>query len=150
MRRRFLPHGRRRQRVSVRNGADSQRRLSEGSPSLAASFSYAGEGLAYALLSQRNMKIHIAFAALAVIVGALFRIDAASWLAVIVCIALVISLECLNTALEALVDLVSPEYHVLAKRVKDCAAAAVAVCAVASVIVEAVIIVPRIVSVLGS
>ena len=88
------------------------------------------------------MRIHLCFAIAAVVLGFVLRIDAASWLAVILCICLVFSLEVLNTALEALVDLVSPEYHELAKRAKDCSAGAVLVCAIGSLVVAAIVYLP--------
>ena len=60
-------------------------------------------------------------------------------LALVLCIALVMAAECVNTAVEAAVDLVSPGYHELAKRAKDCAAAAVLLCAAGSVVVGALV-----------
>ena len=114
--------------------------------SLAHAFACAGAGIAFAFRTQRNMKIHALIAAIAVALGFAFSIDAASWLAIIVCIALVIALECVNTAIESVVDLVSPDYHDLAKHAKDCAAGAVYIAAIAAVAVEAVVIVPRVVA----
>ena len=81
----------------------------QGKPQpLARSFACALQGVRNAF-GERNMRIHLCFAIAAVVLGFALRIDAASWLAVILCICLVLSLEVLNTALEALVDLVSPE-----------------------------------------
>lgn len=108
---------------------------------LAHSFACAWQGVKNAF-SERNMRIHLCFAIAAVVLGFALRIDAASWLAVTLCICLVFSLEVLNTALEALVDLVSPEYHELAKRVKDCSAGAVLICAIGSLVVAAIIYIP--------
>ena len=76
------------------------------------------------------MKIHLGIAVLAVALGFALRIDGASWAAVILCIAAVFAAECVNTAIESVVDLVSPEYHELARRAKDCGAGAVLVFAV--------------------
>jgi len=108
---------------------------------LARSFACALQGVRNAF-DERNMRIHLCFAIAAVVLGFALRIDAASWLAVILCICLVLSLEVLNTALEALVDLVSPEYHELAKRAKDCSAGAVLICAIGSLVVAAIIYIP--------
>ena len=88
------------------------------------------------------MRIHAVFAIAAIVLGFALRIDAAGWLAIVICICLVFSFEILNTALEALVDLVSPEYHELAARVKDCAAGAVLVCAIGSLVVAAIVFLP--------
>lgn len=72
------------------------------------------------------------------------RIDAPSWLAIVICIGAVMAAETANTAIEAVVDLVSPEYHVLAKHAKDCAAGAALILAAASVVVAAIVFIPKI------
>lgn len=129
--------------------AASWRAVREGRFSLAQAFSCAGAGVAHAVRTQRNMKIHLAVAVLAVALGFALRIDAPSWLAVIVCIALVIAMECVNTAVEAVVDLVSPGYAELARVAKDCAAGAVLVCAAGAVVVGAVVFLPRMAALLA-
>ncbi len=106
------------------------------------SFLYAFEGI-FASARGRNFKVQSAFALLAIALGLGFGIDAASWLAIFVCIGCVLGGECFNTALESVVDLVSPGYHDLAKRAKDCAAGAVLVMSFASVAVAAIIFVPK-------
>lgn len=116
---------------------------------LAQAFACAGAGVAHVVRTQRNMKIHLAVAALAVALGFALRISALSWLAVIVCIALVIAMECVNTALEAVVDLASPGYSELARVAKDCAAGAVLACAVGSVAVGAVVFLPPLAALLA-
>lgn len=116
--------------------------------SLAHSFRCAGAGVLYVFRTQRNMKIHAFAAALALLLGTLLRIDAPSWGLVILCIALVIALECANTALETVVDLVSPDYHDLAKHAKDCAAGGVLVAAAGSLAIGALVFLPRIVEAL--
>ena len=75
--------------------------------------------------------------------GSALGIDAASWAAIVICIVLVLAAECLNTAVESVVDLVSPDYAELAKHAKDCAAGAVLVCALGAVAVAAAVFVPR-------
>lgn len=66
------------------------------------------------------------------------------WLAVILCFALVIGLEAVNTALEYLTDLVSPDYHPLAGKTKDVAAAAVLIAALGAVAVGLLVFVPHV------
>ena len=124
----------------VRNRASKE---SSARFSLARAFSCAGSGFVFALRTQRNMKIHVVIAIVAVVLGLALEIDAASWAAIIVCIAAVFAAECFNTALESVVDLVSPTYHELARRAKDCAAAGVLVFAFAAVVVALVVFVPR-------
>ena len=127
----------------VRNRASKESRARF---SLMCAFSCAWGGIAYALRTQRNMKIHLGVAIVAVALGFALSIDAASWAAVILCIAGVFAAECLNTALESVVDLVSPGYHELARRAKDCAAGAVLVFALAAVAVALVVFVPRVIA----
>ena len=105
---------------------------------------YAFQGIAEAFRVGRNFKVQLCFAVLAVILGIAFRIDPVEWAVIAVCIGVVLGGECLNTAVEAIVDLVSPDYHELAKRAKDCAAGGVLLCAFASVAVAAFVFLPRI------
>ncbi|MEA5020263.1 MAG: diacylglycerol kinase family protein [Gordonibacter sp.] len=124
----------------VRNEADKK----HGSRfSLACAFSCAAAGVVHAVRTQRNMKIHLVVAVLAIVLGFLLGIDAPSWMAVVLVIAAVFATECLNTAIEALVDLVSPDYHELARYAKDCAAGAVLICALSAVVVAFIVFVPR-------
>ncbi len=127
----------------VRQGSDRH-------PSMKQAFACAFSGIAYAFKTQRNLKVHTVFAVLALILGFLLQISPASWLAVVLCIAAVFSLEVLNTALEAVVDLVSPEWHELAMHAKDCAAGAVAIFAVASLVVAAIVYLPPIIDLTAS
>lgn len=123
----------------VRNARDK----SQGKRfSLGNAFRCATCGLVHVLKTQRNMKIHLAFAITAVVLGNVVRIEPWAWTAIAVCIVLVFAFECMNTALEAIVDLVSPEYSELAKHAKDCAAGAVLVCAAGSIVVAALVFVP--------
>ncbi len=71
------------------------------------------------------MRIHLVLALAAVIAATVLRFSLLAWAVVALAISLVLAAELLNTAIEALVDLVSPEQHPLAKRAKDVAAAAV-------------------------
>lgn len=130
----------------VRNSAD---KASHSRFPLAHAFACAWDGIAYAARTQRNMKIHFAIAVVAVVLGFVLAIDSASWAVIVLCIACVVAAECFNTALESVVDLVSPQYHDLARHAKDCAAGAVLIFALAAVVVACVIFLPRIVALLG-
>lgn len=99
-------------------------------------------GVAHAFRTQRNMRIHAAVAVAALALAAFLQVSAASWCAVILCTTLVLAAECANTALEAVVDLVTDDYHDLARVAKDCAAGAVYLCAWGSVAVGLVVFVP--------
>lgn len=93
-------------------------------PSFKRSFLFALQGFRIALATERNIKVMLCGGALAITLGLLLRIDALSWAIVFVCCGMVISCELINTAIETVVDLVSPEFHPLAGRAKDVAAAA--------------------------
>lgn len=118
-----------------------------GDPSpfpLACAFRCAGNGIRYAFTTQRNLKIHLAFAVLAVVLGFVLHVSEAGWLAIVGCIMMVMALEVVNTAIESVVDLVSPEWENLAMRAKDCAAGAVYIAAIGSLVVAAIVYLPRI------
>ncbi|MDB5027770.1 MAG: diacylglycerol kinase [Candidatus Eremiobacteraeota bacterium] len=100
---------------------------------LAAAFGYAFEGLAAAWRTQRNVRIQAAITLVVAAGGVLLRFSAVSWAVIALAIALVVTAELANTAMEAIVDLVSPEDHPLAKRAKDVAAAGVLVATLGAV-----------------
>ena len=107
------------------------------------SFLHALSGIAVAAKGERNMRIHLFAAAVAIALGAWLGLDKGEWVAIVLCCAIVISLECMNTAVEAAVDLASPEIHPLAKKAKDCAAGAVLVSAVGAAVVGCIIFAPK-------
>ena len=106
---------------------------------------FALRGLRYVLLTQHNFHIHLIAALSVIIAGLLFGLSTTEWLVIVVTIFIVLSAETLNTAIEKLVDLVSPEYNNLAGLVKDIAAGAVLLTAIMSVIVGLIIFLPRII-----
>ncbi|HZW53201.1 MAG TPA: diacylglycerol kinase family protein, partial [Candidatus Elarobacter sp.] len=109
--------------------------------SLAAAFGYAFAGLAAAWRTQRNLRIHAVLALAVVIAGVLLRLPPLGWAVVALAIGLVLAAELLNTALEAVVDLVSPDDHPLAKRAKDVAAAGVLAASLAALAAGAFVLV---------
>ena len=111
--------------------------------SMPEAFACAFCGVGESMSTQRNFKVHIAFAAAAVIAAWALGITPIEWIAVVGCIGAVFALETLNTGIEAVVDLVSPEWNRLAKTAKDCAAGAVLVAALTSVIVGCIVFIPR-------
>ena len=94
-------------------------------PDFRRSFLFAIQGFRTAVTTERNIKVMLAVGALAVVAGVVLQIDLLSWAIVLLCCAVVIMAELFNTAVETVVDLVSPEFHPLAGRAKDIAAAAV-------------------------
>ncbi len=103
-----------------------------GARRLLDSFSFAVEGIIYALKTQRNMRIHMVAAA-AVLGYSLFaRITRVELILLILAIAMVIICELINTAIEKTVDIATMEFHPIAKIAKDVAAGAVLVSAMSS------------------
>ena len=106
------------------------------------SFGHAFRGLLYVVRSQQNAWIH-AFVTLAVIaLGLWLTLPARDWVVLALTIAMVWMAEALNTSIEAVVDLVSPTHHPLAKVAKDVGAAAVLIVAIVAVIVGLLILGP--------
>ncbi|MHB8855408.1 MAG: diacylglycerol kinase family protein [Bellilinea sp.] len=112
------------------------------------SFKYAFSGLRYVILSQRNAWIHATITLLVVILAVLLKLNLQDWGVLLLAIGLVWTAEIFNTALEALVDLVSPQPHPLAKIVKDTSAAAVLVSAMISILIGLLILLPPLIEVL--
>ncbi len=109
---------------------------------LRASFASAGRGLWHTLRSQRNPRIHLSVALLALGLGLALRLPPGQIALVLVTIALVFLAETVNTAIETILDLLHPAHHPLVGRVKDTAAGAVLLCAAASVLVGLLVFLP--------
>lgn len=116
---------------------------------LVKSFGYAWNGLLVAIKDQLNLRIHFVASAIVIVAGTYFQITATEWCLLLLTIGLVVSLELINTAIENLVDLVSPERNILAGKVKDIAAAAVLVSSIVALVVG-LIIFPKYIMVLNT
>ncbi len=108
-----------------------------------AGFGYAFSGLWYALRTQRNVRIHLAAAILAIMLGIWLHISVLEFALVFVAIASVFIAEMFNTVLELCIDLVSPTYHPLAKIAKDVAAGAVLLNAILAIIIGLFVFIPH-------
>ncbi len=91
------------------------------------------DGVRMAVELERNMRFHLACAGAVLLAGWLLQVGPVKMAGLVLAIALVLVAETVNTALEGLVDLVSPAYHPLARRVKHLAAGVVLLAALASV-----------------
>jgi diacylglycerol kinase (ATP) len=107
-------------------------------------FGYAAKGILLFFRRPSNAWIHLGMALLSCLAGYFFHISKPEWYAVIFAIAGVIVAEMLNTAIETLTDLVSPNYNELAGKVKDVAAGAVLIAAIAAAVVGGMIFLPKI------
>lgn len=112
-------------------------------------FINAFNGLRYFFWNERNGKIQTTAGIVAIGFAIFFKISAAEWIAVLLCIGAVLTLEMMNSALEKLCDLVQPDYHPIIKIVKDVSAGAVLFASAISVITAAIIFLPKILTLLG-
>ena len=106
------------------------------------SFGYAFCGIVTACKEQ-NFKLHIISAVIVLVAGYFTGLSRIEWFIVLILIALIFSLEIMNTAVERVVDLASPNIHPLAKQAKDLAAGAVFVFAIFSAIIGLLIFLPK-------
>jgi len=115
-----------------------------------ASFKYAFRGLKEVISSERNAKIHIFFAIVAIIASILLKVSVLEFLFVFSSIVLVFFAEIVNTAVEKTLDLISQENNHLVQLIKDMLAAAVLVTAIGSVVVAGVVFGPKLWSLISS
>ena len=101
-------------------------------------------GLGLVFRSQDSARIQLIAALAVVVLGVLLRVSAPEWCALVLAMALVLTAEALNTSIESIVDLASPEFHVLAGRAKDVAAGAVLIAALGSVAIGLLVFVPHV------
>lgn len=109
---------------------------------LLASFRFAGAGLWDVIRTQRNFQIHLCVAVAVIGMGLWLKVSRQEWTSLILSIGRVLVAEIFNTGAEVLVDLASPTYHPLAKRVKDLAAGAVLLSAMVAMAVGLLILGP--------
>ena len=98
------------------------------------SVGFAINGITQAFRTERNLRMQFAIGLVVVAAGFYFRVSTLEWIALLLTTGIVISLELVNSAIEALVDLVTKEHHPLAGKVKDISAGAVLVFAVIALI----------------
>lgn len=105
-------------------------------------FTYAFNGIRLSFKEGGNFRFHL-FAALVVIsLGFYFKISNNEWIAIMLCIALVLAAETFNTSIEKLTDIISPDFNKNAGAVKDLAAGAVLICAIGAAITGILIFIP--------
>ena len=103
-------------------------------------FAFDGLGI---LLRQRNFRIELVFAFLALGLGFYLDIDGQEWLWISLAITLVLAAEAINTAIELTLDRVGTEFHTSTKQAKDIAAGAVVLCCLYAIVIGSVIIGPK-------
>lgn len=125
----------------IKNNFSFQKRLK--------SFVYAFKGIAFVFKTQHNAWIHLLATLLVVGLGFIFSIHQNEWIAIIICIGTVLAFETMNTSIELLCDARFPDYDKRAEIIKDTAAGAVLLVALASVVVGLIIFLPKIIQVLS-
>lgn len=106
------------------------------------SFGYAWKGIQSCIGKEQNLSFHLIASVIVIAAGFIFKISLIEWVAIILCIGMVLATELINTAIERLVDLISPDRNPIAGQIKDIAAGAVLVCAIAAAIVGLIIFIP--------
>ncbi|MDR0699989.1 MAG: diacylglycerol kinase family protein [Tannerella sp.] len=108
-----------------------------------AGFKHAFHGIRLLLRHEHNVKLHCLIGIYTILAGFLLNISATEWIAVVVVCGCVLASEALNTAVERLADVVSPEYSEAIKKVKDLAAGGVLFMAIAAAIIGLIIFLPK-------
>lgn len=106
------------------------------------SFAYAFQGIKHVLRTQHNAWLHAVATIVVLAMGLAFHITNTEWCCLVICLTVVWTAEALNTALELLTDLVSPEFHPLAGHSKDVAAGAVLIAALGAGLVGTIVFTP--------
>ncbi|EHJ06854.1 diacylglycerol kinase family protein [Staphylococcus simiae] len=105
-------------------------------------FKYALDGLKVLLQKDHKFLLHIFVMIVAIVFGFIFKIDSHEWIFILIAIALVLTVEALNTSIEYVVDLVTTEYHEFAKFAKDIAAFSVLIVSILALIIGLIVFVP--------
>lgn len=112
------------------------------------SFGYAFEGIKYAFIYEQNIIVHFLMAIVVGLTGFILKISPTQWMILIIVIGLVMALELVNSAVEAMVDLATDKYHVLAKVAKDCSSGAVLIMSFAAVLIGMIIFLPKLIEIM--
>ena len=124
--------------------SSNKRKFKVKSKKIINSFKYAIQGILSSFKTERNMKIHIFIMILVICAGIILKINKYEWIVCILCFAIVIGGELLNTAIETVVDIAMPYKNEKAKIAKDVSAGAVLVLAIGAAICGLIIFVPKI------
>lgn len=121
----------------------------QGREKFSKSVGHAIDGIEYTINKERNIKLEILAAIIVSVAGFILKITLTEWLVMLLVISMVLSLELINTAIERCVDLVTKDYHDLAKVAKDASAGAVFMMSLFSIIIGIVVFLPKIINLLG-
>jgi len=108
------------------------------------SFKYSMQGIKHTYTQEQSLVIHLITTILLIIMGFVFDISLIEWVITLLFLGVIVAIELLNTAIEAVVDLVTDKYNHLAKIAKDCGSAAVFIVTLVGIIVGLIIYIPKI------
>jgi undecaprenol kinase len=114
-----------------------------------ASIKHSIEGIKYAYPQEQSLSLHGALSLIVIGLGFILSISFMQWAIIILSLLFVLSIELLNTAIEATVDLVTEDFHPLAKIAKDCGSASAFVATIASGLICGFIFIERLIQILG-
>ena len=106
-------------------------------------FKYAKRGLFWLIRKDKNIRLHLFLFLILIVVSFLLKISFLEWAIVLVCSALVICLEALNTIIEDICDLIHPGFHSKIEKIKDVSAGVVLVASIFSLVVAIIIFAPK-------
>jgi diacylglycerol kinase (ATP) len=110
------------------------------------SIKYAIKGINYLFKKEQNARVHFVVAIIVIIGGFFLEISIHDWVLVCIAISLVLTAEIFNTAIEKLVDLISPARNEKAAQIKDLAAGGVLICAIVSIVIGLYVFLPKLLS----
>lgn len=113
------------------------------------SFKYAFDGFKEFVKSEHNARIHLFFTVIVIVLGFYFELNKTEWLFIVFCIALVFITEIINTSIEKIADFICSENNQKIKKIKDLAALAVLISAIASVTVGLIVFIPKITQIIN-
>jgi diacylglycerol kinase len=111
-------------------------------------FQFAFEGLFFLVKKDKNIQLHLVFLALAIGISFYFKLSTLEWISILICSALVLTLEAINTGLEEICNLIDTDFNLKIKLIKDISAAAVLIASIFSAVVGAIIFIPKFISLL--
>ncbi|XUB36167.1 diacylglycerol kinase [Enterococcus sp. DIV0876] len=124
---------------------DSKDKNIEKNKQFIASFEFAATGVKTVFQEERNMRKHVLLGVIAIVAGFIFRLNQMEWLWLLLAVFLVWIVEIINTVFENVVDMVTDcHFHPIGKKIKDMAAGAVLMTAIFSLVVAAILFIPKI------
>lgn len=112
------------------------------------SFGFAFKGIKYTLLTQHNFRIHTVLAIIAILLGFFLKISWLEWISIIIVIGIVLAAEIINSSIEELTNLISPDKNKKAGIIKDLSAGGVLILAISAFITGTIIFLPKIIALL--